>query len=127
MKQITFFDADHEQDMAAKRSTTPFVRQSETSRQAAHRIADVAPTIKSQVLRFIESRGERGATDEEMQTTLQLDPSTQRPRRRELQLAGVIRNSGDFRKTKSGRLATVWITEVEHARMAETKRAQGEP
>jgi transcription initiation factor IIE alpha subunit len=48
-----------------------------------------------------------GLTDEEMQTRLGMNPSTQRPRRIELARRGLVVEAGT-RKTASGRMATVW-------------------
>ena len=69
-----------------------------------------AKTLRAEVLEFIRSQA-RGATDEEQQDGLGMDPNTQRPRRVELLKPKhglpLIYASGT-RKTKSGRSATVW-------------------
>jgi hypothetical protein len=49
-----------------------------------------------------------GLTDEQMQTYLGMNPSTQRPRRIELVRSGLVVDSGFKRPTRSGRDATVW-------------------
>ncbi len=49
-----------------------------------------------------------GATDEEMQLGIPMNPSTQRPRRIELVEAGLVEDSGERRKTRGGRSAIVW-------------------
>lgn len=49
-----------------------------------------------------------GLTDEELQLTTGMNPSTERPRRVELVDAGVLCDSGNRRKTRSGRAAVVW-------------------
>lgn len=51
----------------------------------------------------------RGATDEELQDLLQMNPNTERPRRVELVRMGLVRDSGLTRTTRSGRKATVWV------------------
>jgi transcription initiation factor IIE alpha subunit len=48
-----------------------------------------------------------GLTDEEMQLRLEMNPSTQRPRRIELARRGLVVEAGT-RRTASGRMATVW-------------------
>lgn len=61
---------------------------------------------------FIASRGSMGATDEEIiEAVLPLGfaVNTIRPRRVELVRAGVVRNSGRERETRSGRDAIVWV------------------
>lgn len=55
------------------------------------------------------SHGEHGATDEEMQQALGIDPNTQRPRRVELHEGGMIADSNKRRPTRSGRGAVVWV------------------
>jgi hypothetical protein len=54
-------------------------------------------------------RRRRGATDEEIQHELQMNPSTQRPRRIELVEAKLVLDSTMKRPTSSGRQAVVWI------------------
>lgn len=87
----------------------PFQKHSPTSREAAQGARPVAGLLRENVLAFIRSRGEEGATDQEIQEALALDPSTQRPRRVELVQAGLVWNSGKTRKTRSGREAVVWV------------------
>lgn len=48
-----------------------------------------------------------GATDEEIAAACGLNPSTERPRRIELQRRGLLVEAGT-RKTASGRMACVW-------------------
>jgi hypothetical protein len=60
------------------------------------------------VFHFIQEQGWRGATDEEIQTALDMNPSTQRPRRVELVDQGLIQDSGRTRLTRSKRAAAVW-------------------
>lgn len=74
--------------------------------QAAARQLPNAGTDRRRVLTFLRVSG--GATDEEIQTGLHLDPSTERPRRVELVNAGLAHASPDRRLTRSGRQAIVW-------------------
>lgn len=86
----------------------PFVRGSATSKAAAESLSEEAMNaLQRRVLQFIRDRGEEGATDEECQRELGMNPSTQRPRRGELASAGLIVESGT-RLTSSRRRATVW-------------------
>lgn len=80
-----------------------------TSFEAASKIKDKALNLREVVFHFIASRGMNGATDEEMQEGLEMNPSTQRPRRRELALKHRIVDGGERRLTRSGRRAIVWI------------------
>lgn len=89
--------------------STPFVRESETSRLAAEAIKPNAGTLRAMVYDYIKSRGESGATDAEMQDALDMRPQTQTPRRIELLQAGLIKNSGAHRPTPRGRKASVWV------------------
>lgn len=94
------------------RSKAPAQRHSETSVAAAKAIESKSETLRRKVFEFILSRGDYGATDEEMQDLIPMKPNTQRPRRVELQdgKAGreiVIFKQGT-RPTKSGSSAAVW-------------------
>jgi hypothetical protein len=87
----------------------PAQRHSPTSVEAAAQIAPRAGTLRSVVLRALAAAGADGMTDEELQDRLAMGPSTQRPRRVELVQAGLVRDSGRTRSTRSGRQAVVWV------------------
>ncbi len=89
-------------------SELPYQQHSATSREAARSMEHDARTLRQQVLDYIRDQGIYGATDEEVQDALGMNPSTQRPMRVELMKMGRIAINGT-RKTKSGRLASVWI------------------
>jgi hypothetical protein len=90
--------------------SVPFQPQSATSRHAAEEIAGDLNALQRQVLEYLQGRGKDGSTDEEGCLALKMNPSTYRPRRIELQNAGLVRDSGLTRKTASGRAAVVWIS-----------------
>ena len=92
------------------RGMPPHQRHSDTSYEAALRILGTAQTKRGRVYRYIRDRKQLGATDEEIQFTLNMDPNTERPRRRELQIGKFIVDSGDRRLTRSGRKAVVWVS-----------------
>ena len=78
----------------------------------AHEAAARAPDTKrdrERVLALIRQRERAGATDEELQDWLDMNPSTERPRRVELVRAQLVYNSGRKRLTTSGRRAIVWV------------------
>lgn len=81
----------------------------ETQRVAAVAAYPSTGTWRRKVLDYISSR-EEGATDEQIQDALRMNPSTQRPRRVELVEGGWIEDSGRRRKTRSRREAVVWVT-----------------
>lgn len=86
----------------------PSQRHSATSRAAAESAKDRAPTDRHRILTFLRRfGGEEGRSDEEIATYLALNPSSERPRRRELELAGLIEKAGET-KTVSGRRAVTW-------------------
>jgi hypothetical protein len=87
----------------------PAQRHSATSVEAAEAIEPKAATLRGQVLSYLKGCGASGATDEEIQAALELNPSTQRPRRIELCNLGLVRDSGRTRLTKAGRKAVVWV------------------
>ena len=82
---------------------------SPTSQAAAALIEPTAGTLRAQVLAYLRERGDAGATDEEMQIALSMNPSTQRPRRIELEKLGHVLRTTHTRKTTSGRDAVVFI------------------
>lgn len=81
--------------------------QSGTSRVAAVEAVPLTGKSRIAVYQCIQRLG--GATDEEIQRTLDMNPSTQRPRRVELVDAGLIEDSGRTAPTRSGRPAVVWV------------------
>ena len=87
----------------------PFVAHSETSRDAAASLPN-AGTLRALIYWYLvaDAGTGNGHTDEELQADLAMPPSTQRPRRVELVKAGLVRDSGRVRKTRSGRNAVVW-------------------
>lgn len=87
----------------------PFVRGSATSREAGELAREGASSQRARVLHALTFAADNGATDEELQTALELNPSTERPRRIELVNSGRARDSGRTRPTKSGRQAVVWV------------------
>lgn len=81
----------------------------DTSAQAAASIRPTSGSLRRQVCRFIAEQGAHGATDEECQLALEMNPSTQRPRRGECWGYGMLTDTlGEVRKTSSGRNAVVW-------------------
>jgi transcription initiation factor IIE alpha subunit len=91
-------------------SKLPAIKHSPESRAAAFHMVPAANTKRAAVLRFLESRGKAGATDDEMQLGLGMNPSTQRPRRIELYEGGHIAKCTGTRTTRGGREAVVWIS-----------------
>ncbi len=81
---------------------------SATSIAAAQAIQPKLGELCRQVLAYLRLAGSFGGTDEELQTGLLLDGSTERPRRVTLVEYGLVVDSGRTRKTKSGRDAVVW-------------------
>lgn len=81
----------------------------ETSRAAAESIDPRKGTLQWEVLRYIRKMGRYGATDDEGSHALDMDGNTYRPRRRELAVMGFIVKSGEQRRTRSNRLAVVWV------------------
>lgn len=96
-------------DLGPPRAPDPPAVAVETSKAAAEQIKPDAATLRGIVLQLIVERAEHGATDEEIQRGLGLSGDTERPRRWELEKAGLVRDSGQRRRTSSGREATVWV------------------
>lgn len=90
--------------------TLPYVAHSEPSREAAAEALPRAQRDRDRVLEAIRSKADLGLTDEELQCLLHLPGNTERPRRRELQQRGLIRDSGKRRSPAPDRVrATVWV------------------
>ena len=87
----------------------PAQQHSPTSIAAGRSIEPLAASQRARVLAYIQSCGERGATDSEIQRALFLDGSTERPRRVELCRSGDITRAQSMRETASGRAAQVWV------------------
>lgn len=91
-------------------SLPPFQAHSDTSREAAIEQYPRAGTLRRRVLDHLQQVGAEGATDDEIQVALEMNPSTQRPRRVELERAGLIERLDATRKTRAGRQAHVYVT-----------------
>jgi hypothetical protein len=73
-------------------------------------IRPVLNELQEKVYAYLKQCGARGATDEEMQGALGMNPSTQRPRRIELMREfDAVFSAGRTRPGKSGVGATVWV------------------
>jgi hypothetical protein len=86
----------------------PAQSHSPTSLAAAASIKKAIGPLHREILELLSELPNMGATDEEMQFELNMLANTQRPRRRELELMGHVVNSGQTRRTRSGREAVVW-------------------
>ena len=96
-----------EPDLPLFRQPAPAQQHSRTSMEAADSLdGDALNRLQRQVLAVIAAASD-GLTDEEIQLRTGMNPSTQRPRRIELQKRGFIEQAGT-RRTASGRQAAVW-------------------
>jgi hypothetical protein len=89
-----------------RRVAPPRQEHSETSVDAAQAIRPVAGTLRYEVYNCLCVHGPQ--TDEEIHDRLGGNPGTYRARRIELWRAGLVRDTGITRPTRSGRQATVW-------------------
>lgn len=85
----------------------PFQVHSTTSLQAAVAFVGRAPNARQRVFCLLLENSS-GLTDEEIQEALQMNANTERPRRVELQRAGLVFDSGTVRPTSTGQDAVVW-------------------
>ena len=81
---------------------------SATSRAAAESMEPHVNRLQKKVLDALRL-SRHGESDESLGQITGLPQSTLRPRRVELVNKGLIKDSGETRKTLSGRSATVWI------------------
>lgn len=94
-------------DLPLFASPPPSVRGSVTSAAAADSLSRRALNqMHRDLLAYLATQPD-GATDEDMQTALAMNPSTQRPRRIELVRRGLVVKVGEH-KTRSGRRAAAW-------------------
>lgn len=80
-----------------------------TSDLAAAQIEPVSGHLRQIIYDFINSRGPLGATSQEVEIALGIVAQTVTPRVLELRKMGLICHSGEFRPTRSGRKAQVWV------------------
>ena len=101
----------------------PYVKGSETSRAAADSIKHSAPSDKTRVFQFIVQCGKYGATDDEIESALNMRHQSASARRRNLELAGAVIKTDRKRKTRSGRSAYVYTADP----TADIHAARGRP
>ena len=89
--------------------TAPFQPSSPTSRAASRRVRHRAGTIAERIIAELRKRSSWGATDFELEKTLEIPGNSLRPRRRALEVEGLVVDSGRTRATVSGCLAVIWI------------------
>jgi hypothetical protein len=82
-----------------------------TSEVAAALIAANTPSQRALIYRAILKSGAHGLTDDEGMVQLGIIAQSYPARRGELAKLGVIRDTGDRRKTRTGHNAAVWATE----------------
>ncbi len=83
---------------------------SDTSGFAARAMAGRIGYLQQCVLEHIREAGDEGATDAEMEHALRMTRQTVTPRRRELVLKGMVRDSGRSRLSEHSKQAnTVWV------------------
>jgi hypothetical protein len=87
----------------------PFVQGSDTSQEAAESLTDDLGRLEGLVLNHIITRGEHGATDDELEVALGLSHQCASARRRTLVLKGLVKDSGRRRINRSGRRGAVWV------------------
>lgn len=89
--------------------TLPFQHGSATSEAAGAAAAKRAPAIRSTIFAFIKSRGQAGATADEIEKHLNIPGNTVRPRLVELREDFRIERAPTTRPTRAGRQAVVWV------------------
>lgn len=80
----------------------------DTERQAAASMTQHSGSLRKEVLRLLATAGRDGLTDDEGGALMGGDRLMFGRRRHELVKAGLVRDSGDRRKTPAGKKAIVW-------------------
>jgi hypothetical protein len=108
--QLSLFSYDREGRPVAKPfSPAPAQAHSPTSIAAAKLMDGKRSTLLAKLYYALLGMLPDGLTDEEGQALLGMDGNTYRPRRVELQEAGLVADGKLTRKTKSKREAVVWV------------------
>ncbi|MFQ5921189.1 MAG: hypothetical protein ACE5JV_04140 [Nitrososphaerales archaeon] len=81
----------------------------DTSIEAAHSQLFQASSVRGRLYRWALKRGSKGFTDDEAEVASGFPHQTISARRRELYLLGLVIWSGDYRRTRTGRRARVWV------------------
>ncbi len=92
----------------------PYTSNSDTSREAAESVAEVAGRLRRKVYEHIVASGDSGTTDDAAEVLLEMKHTTYTARRGELVKQGLVRDSGGRGKTRSGRNAVLWVAVPEH-------------
>ncbi len=110
MKQRSLFETMAERVNAptGRSPIVPYARGSDTSKAAADSMRDHVTAIAEKVLAEIRQLGDEGATCDMLEYRLELSHQTCSARVNELRNKGRIVDSGQRRKTRSGRNAAVW-------------------
>ena len=98
----------HQLQLTLTPQPAPFARRSPTSRAAARRAEEKAPSYRAHILGFMVARGTGGATNDEIADALDIPIQTVCPRMCELRGQGLVIESAETRPTRSGRHARVW-------------------
>lgn len=87
----------------------PYVRSSQTSKEAAERIRPSLGMLEAKVLEAIKAAGSRGLVCDEAERITGLTHQCCSARFRGLEQRGLIRRTEDKRPTRSGRSAAVYL------------------
>ena len=87
-------------------ASLPYAPGSATSREAAEKAVGTAEAGRARVLSLLRRQGPM--TLQQIEDALGWNGNTVRPRRKELEAAGLVIDSGKTAKTKSGRNAILW-------------------
>lgn len=93
-----------------------------TSKQAAERHLPRSGTKRHRIFDMIRDRGETGATDDEIEQTLELLHQSASAGRNTLATDGWIVDSGQRRPTRSGNPAIVWVLSIDARRALDAAR-----
>lgn len=82
----------------------------QTSFDAAGRALPKSGTQRRAVYQYIVWSGWHGVSDDDLAEGLSLSPNSVRPRRKELQQAGLIVDSGRRARNRGGNPVILWVT-----------------
>lgn len=99
-----------ERDVASRAGVALSRNPSDTSRDAAMGVLPRSGSRLARIYSLIQSRSGYGATDSEIESALEMSHQSASAARNTLMNRGLLKDSGQRRKTASGAMAKVWIT-----------------
>lgn len=115
---------EHERTVRMPSVDTPstVAGKAETSKQAAARALPRSGSDRRAVFEYVVRCGDVGATDDEIEQTLDMSHQSASARRNSLVADGWLVNSGRKRNTRTGSAASVWVLSADGRRALDAEQ-----